>query len=192
MGGFIRTRSPYNSNAGGENRLNVEELQIIQKEGTNALTARLANIEPDQPVLMCLKVGRAYSAGDIESYLDILSQFPRFRLVALLKTGDEFVGCISPTELRALVRNEERSFRFEQAVRTGNAVDIKHFPGVATQFIRLEAMNVEPLSVMVANNLNAIAVVDQNRTLRGVVERELLVSKLVLSLAGTSVASGSY
>lgn len=44
------------------------------------------------------------------------------------------------------------------------------------------ATNAEVLEAMTMYNLDAIAVVDQDRRMQGVVEREQLVSKLVLSL----------
>jgi CBS domain-containing protein len=60
------------------------------------------------------------------------------------------------------------------------------FPGTLRKVVPSSATNAEALSAMTANNLEAIAVVSADRKLRGVVEREQLVSKLVLSLTEAS------
>ena len=56
------------------------------------------------------------------------------------------------------------------------------------QIVPTSATNADALSAMTANNLGAIAVLDEDRRLRGVVEREQLVSKLVLSLTDATQA----
>jgi len=175
-------------NAGGE-PIGVEDLQIIEKRGVDALKERIGSIDPDQPVLMCLKVGVYYSPADIRSYLDTLSQFPRFRLVAFLKTNSQFVGCITPTELRTILQHEDRGEELVQKIAREDVVDLKGFPGLISESVRFDDTNAQALSVMAGKNLHTIAVVDKDRTLVGVVEREHLVSKLVLSLASTSAIS---
>jgi len=164
----------------------ADDVQIIAKESLSGLTSRVNALEPDQPVLMTMTLGQAYTTGDVRGYLETLSQLPRFRIVAVLDTTGRFVGCTSPSELAGLMRNEPLGHGFLEAVRRGDAREVFRYPGMLRKVVPAGATNAEALSAMTANNLGAIAVVDQDRRLQGLVEREQLVSKLVLSLTGAA------
>jgi CBS domain-containing protein len=174
--------------AAGETLDVLDDVQIIEKESISGLTHRISTLQVDQPVLMTVTMGRSYSPAEIQGYLRTLSQFPRFRLVALLNGSGAFIGCISPSELAGLMRSESLGHGFLEAVRQGNAREVFRYPGMLRKIVPTSATNTDALFAMTTNNLSAIAVVDENRQLRGVVEREQLVSKLVLSL--TDAAPG--
>jgi CBS domain-containing protein len=53
--------------------------------------------------------------------------------------------------------------------------------------VSADATNAEALAAMNEYNLDAIAIVSENRRLRGVAQREQLVSKLVVALADSRV-----
>jgi CBS domain-containing protein len=75
---------------------------------------------------------------------------------------------------------------FVDAIGRGETEEVFSFPGTLRKVVPPSATNAEALSAMTANDLGAIAVVGEDRRLRGVAEREQLVSKLILSLAGGS------
>jgi CBS-domain-containing membrane protein len=131
---------------------------------------------------MTMTLGQGYTTGDVRGYLETLSQLPRFRLVAVLDASGRFVGCASPSQLAGLMRNEPLGRGFLEAVRRGDAREVFRFPGMLMKVGPAAATNAEVLEAMTMYNLDAIAVVDQDRRMQGVVEREQLVSKLVLSL----------
>ena len=179
---FIRVARTRVS-AAGETLDVSEDVQIIKKESIAGLTNRVRTLRPDQPILMTLTLGKGYTANDIQGYLQTLSSFPRFRLVVLLDGSGEFVGCMSPVELGGLMRSEKLSARFLQAAEHGDKKEVLKSPATFEHNVPKSATNADALSAMTAHNLGAIAVLDESRRLRGVVEREQLVSKLVLSLA---------
>lgn len=160
------------------------ELQIIEKESMAGMTNRLSMIDAEQPVLMTMKFGRHYSTGDVEGYLNLLVQFPRFHLVALLKDSGEFLGSLTPSGLRGIMRNNGLSQAFLDSVAAGNLAEVSRYPGVMRRVVRLGASNADALVAMTTSNINVVAVVDDNHHLRGVVEREQIVSRLILSIAG--------
>jgi CBS domain-containing protein len=84
------------------------------------------------------------------------------------------------------INGRGRSWRALSAVQQGDANQVFSFPGMLRKVVPPSATNAEALSAMTANNLEAIAVVGDDRKLQGVVEREQLVSKLVLSLTQAS------
>ena len=152
------------------------------------LTNRVGTLQPDQPILMTITLGKVYTNADIRGYLRTLSQFPRFRLVVLLDGSGAFIGCISPVQLGGLMRSNALSGSFLQAVALGDAREVLRYPGILRNIVPTSATNADALSAMTASNLGAIAVLDEGRRLRGVVEREQLVSKLVLSLTDATQA----
>jgi CBS-domain-containing membrane protein len=56
------------------------------------------------------------------------------------------------------------------------------FPGMGDHEVSPSATNADALQRMTDDKLIAIPVVDEDRRLRGIVEREQLISRLVLSL----------
>jgi len=81
------------------------------------------------------------------------------------------------------MRSEKLSARFLQAAEHGDKKEVLKSPATFEHNVPKSATNADALSAMTAHNLGAIAVLDEGHRLRGVVEREQLVSKLVLSLA---------
>jgi hypothetical protein len=184
---FIRVARARVS-AAGETLDVSDDVQIIQKESMAGLTDRVRTLRPDQPILMTITLGKTYTDADIQGYLQTLSSFPRFRLVVLLDGSGKFVGCMSPVELGGLMRSTALSAGFLQAVGRGDTREVFLYPGTLRHIVRTSATNADALSAMTANNLGAIAVIDEDQRLRGVVEREQLISKLVLSLAKATQA----
>ena len=86
------------------------------------------------------------------------------------------------------MRSNALSGSFLQAVALGDAREVLRYPGILRNIVPTSATNADALSAMTASNLGAIAVLDEGRRLRGVVEREQLVSKLVLSLTDATQA----
>jgi CBS domain-containing protein len=181
---FVRVAASQ-VNAAGEKLDVYEDVQVIEKETMAGLTNRVNALALDQPVLMTMTLGRSYTVADVRGYLETLRQFPRFRLVALLNEAGRFIGCISPVELAGLMRTEVLSGEFLNAVAGGNELGVFRYPGMLKKVVPATATNAEALSAMAVHNLGAIAVVDNERRLRGVVEREQLMSRLLVSLTGT-------
>ena len=169
--------------AAGETLDVDQDVQIIQKESASALGKRTRRLMGTKPILMTMTLGRGYSVPELQSYLRTLSQFPRFCLIAFLDSSGQFLGCASPTGLAALMQIDGLGRAFVEAIRGGDSEEVFSFPRTLRKVVSPTATNAEALEAMTANDLGAIAVVGEDRQLRGVVEREHLVSKLVLSLA---------
>jgi hypothetical protein len=169
------------SPAGGQ--LDVDEdVEIIGKESVGVLTERVKRTSPSGLVVMTMTIGRPYNISDVQIYLKTLRQFPRFHLVAFLDSSRAFFGCMSPARLEGLMQIEELGRRFLDAVERGDRSALKEFPGWGEHKVLPSATNAEALQKMTDDYLFAIPVVDEGRQLKGVVEREQLISKLVVSL----------
>jgi predicted transcriptional regulator len=78
---------------------------------------------------------------------------------------------------------------FLNAIAGGNEPEVFRYPGLLRKVVPATATNADALSAMTIHNLGAIAVVDNERHLRGVVEREQLMSRLLLSLTGSAAVA---
>ena len=65
---FIRVARARVS-AAGETLDVSEDVQILEKESMVGLTNRVGTLQPDQPILMTITLGKSYTKADIQGYL---------------------------------------------------------------------------------------------------------------------------
>jgi hypothetical protein len=171
--------------ATGNTLVTSEDVQIIEKKTFEELATQAPRLKSDQPVLMTMALANAYTAADVLGYLETLSRFPRFRLVALVDGSGKFLGCMSPPELTGIMRSALGP-SFLEAIKDGDMQEVFRYPGTLREVMLTTETNTEALSRMTSLKLDSVAIVDERHQLLGVVEREQLVSKLILSLCGSS------
>lgn len=168
--------------ARAEVSLTGDALIKIQDVDVRELQNATLEEKPDAPVLMDMPLAQRYAADEVSEKLEFLSRSPRFRLVALVNQRGVFQGCISPSELKGLMQDEALSEGFLNAVAAANTKAVFRYPGTLQKVMVKDESSAEALSLMTEHNLDAVAVVDGAHQVLGVVEREQLVSRLILSL----------
>jgi CBS-domain-containing membrane protein len=131
---------------------------------------------------MTVTMHKHYDVQAMERYLQTFTNWPRFKLVAFLDETGHFVGCASASGFYSLIQNYQLAQEFLQIVQTGNTHGIFRYPGILKNVIKPDATNAEALAVMDQYALGALAVVGEDRLLKGIIEREQLISTLILSL----------
>ena len=160
----------------------VTSAQIIRKGSLSELDRLTSRFDRDQPVLMTVTMNEHYDVHAMERYLQTLTSWPRFKLVAFLNEAGHFVGCASASGFYSLIQNYQLAHEFLQIVQMGNEQGIFRYPGILKNVIKPDASNTEALTVMNQHALDALAVVGDDRNIKGIIEREQLVSTLILSL----------
>ena len=160
----------------------VTAAQVIQKGSLSELDRLTGRFDRNQPVLMTVTMNKAYDVDAMQGYLRTLSRWPRFKLVAFLDKSEHFVGCASASGFYSLIQNYTLAHEFLQLVCEGNEHGIFRYPGILKNVIKADATNAEALAAMDLYSLDALAVVGEDRNVKGIVEREQLVSTLILSL----------
>jgi CBS domain-containing protein len=160
----------------------LDDPQLLAKGSASDLDRRVQTLNRDQPVLMTVTLGECYTVAAMVTYLEKLAHLPRFKLVAFLDRFGRFIGCASPAGLLSLMREPELARNFLEAVEEENAAQVFRFPGMLKSVIPASATNSQALEAMSRLGLGALAVVGDDRHVKGVVEREQLMSKLILSL----------
>ena len=174
---------------GAQNLDILDDPQLLAKGDVSDLGRRVRELNRDQPVLMTITLGEHYSVRAMENYLEQLTHLPRFRLVAFLDSSKGFIGCASPAGLLSLMQAPSLAQGFLDDVQDANVARVFRYPGMLKNVIRTGATNFQALEDMSRYGLNALAVVDDDRRVKGIVERDQLMSKLIRSLADDATRS---
>lgn len=166
-----------------------EDMQIVVKEGVQALERKRQTLNEAQPIVMTMVLGRGryYNTEDTLRYIDVLSQFRNFRFVVFVDDSDRFVAYMPISSLKGILRVPELGEHLIYAVNEGQVQDLFRFPGVVRETISTQSTNAEALREMTRQNLEALVVIDENRHLRGVVERKQVLSRMMLALTEQAV-----
>lgn len=162
----------------------VEEMQIVVKEGLNLLEEKKRQLNEAQPIVMIMELGKEnyYRSNDVLAYLELLSQFRNFKFVVFVDSKRQFVAYMPSWAAKGLLSKQELGREFINVINRGNRQELFRYPGVVSETIRTQSTNAEALREMTKRNLEALVVTDESNQLRGVVEREQVLSRMILSL----------
>lgn len=182
---FAKTANERIVSASEKIEISTEDMQIIQKEGLRILERKRQELDESRPIIMTMELGKQgyYRREAVLSYLEVLSQFRNFRFVVFIDSEKKFVAYIPSWALRGILRIPELGETFIWSINAGEKQNMFRFPGIVKEAISTQSTNVEALQEMTKQNLEALVVIDENRQLKGVVEREQLLSRMMLSLA---------
>ncbi len=165
-------------------------LQAIAKGGRRSLLDAASHWTNDTvPALMTMTLGRAtYSPQTLLEHLDMLSRFRNFKFVVFLDPDSRFVAYMPHWALRDLLAKPDPDvgLDFTNAVKQGRVADLLRYPSVIKTTISTNSTNAEALRRMMDSNLEALVVVDEDSRVKGVVDREQVLSRLMLSLTGAA------
>ena len=169
--------------------LTVEESISIPKSNLTVLqehVKRISQRKNDSPVTLTLFFGRGYSLEMLITYIENLAQFPKFKFVVILYPDNTVFGYFTGASLLTILKNDELAERFLSSLYQDDLETIRIFPGLITDLSFSTESNIEALETMDRYNYDALIVVDTNRKLRGVVNRNQIINKLLLSISNQS------
>lgn len=159
--------------------------QVVAKEAVRSLIERKATeIDESKPIVMTMGIGKQdqYNAEDVKQYMSVLSQFRNFKFVLFLDRDGKFVAYMPSWALKQLLQVPDLAEEFLNSINEGQMAQVLRYPGVVKKTISTESTNAEALREMLEQNIEALVVIDEQRKLRGVVEREQVLSRMMLSL----------
>jgi CBS domain-containing protein len=162
-----------------------EDMQIVAKGGIRELKIQLQDIDESNPIILTLTLGLEgyYNKSVWLNYMEALSQYRNFKFVVILDQEKKFVAYIPSWVMLQILRAEGLGQEFVRVINQGSPRELSRYPGVVTKTISTKTTNLEALKAMTDQNLDALVVIDEEKRLKGVVEREQIVSKLLLGLA---------
>jgi len=182
---FAKAANETITAASEEVRLSMEDMQIVLKESMSLLEKKRRELNEAQPIAMIMELGKRnyYGREAVLGYLEMLSQFRNFKFVVFVDNNKRFVAYMPSWAVKGLLSKPELGNAFISAVNEGIATDLFQYPGIVRETIRTCTTNVEALREMMRQNLEALVVTDENNQLTGIVEREQILSRMMLSLA---------
>jgi hypothetical protein len=159
-----------------------ERLQVVAKGGPRALDGIRAQLDESEPVVLTLTVGHRYQPGLLTRHIETLSHFRNFKFVVLHDEQGRVVAYAPQWAVRSLLADPGLGRRFIADIANSNVGDLLRFPGVVRKTISEKAANADALAQMEELNLEALVVTADDGSLRGIVEREQVLSKMMLAL----------
>jgi CBS-domain-containing membrane protein len=144
---------------------------------------RLSSLKDAKPVTLTLNLGRGYVDEAILFYISSLSQFPSFRFVVMLDEMNKVVGYFPVNAFLQIIQNDDVAGRFISNIRNAELEELNQFPGIITETVSPNASNIEALEILQKGDYDALLVVDDNRNLRGAVQRDKIIGNMLLSMA---------
>lgn len=160
-----------------------EDMKAVSKSSPQELHRLEALLDDSKLIVLTLLLTRRhYVQRDAEVYLERFLRYRNFAFVAFLDKKDRLVAYVSAWAMYRIVKGKQGG-RFIKLINNGNLLDLLEFPDVRTYTVSTSDSNLQALNKMMTHNMGAIPVVDEGRKLKGVVEREQILGKLILAMA---------
>lgn len=126
-----------------------------------------------------------YQAGAVKEATKVLSQFRNFKFVIFVDEKDKFVGYMPSWTLSAMLKSDlGMENNFIEDINNGYIDKVQARLGVITERVTTETTNLEALKKMEKLNIEALVVVDpKTEEVRGVVERDRILSQMMVALS---------
>jgi hypothetical protein len=167
--------------------------QAPLRKGQEQLGKRVRRFTEVQPIVMTITIGpESYAEGSdadhlesLQAYVAQLSRSRNLALVAFLDKYNNFVAYIPSWVIKNRLDDQESAEELFGVIKDADKEKLLNYPGVIRDTIPPNSTNAQALRKMVASNVDIIAVVDENDRLKGVIEREQVLSKMVLAFTPT-------
>ncbi len=165
----------------------IQNVAIVEKGGLKALKEAGQLLEKNKPVALTLVLGRPgyYVKNVIMAYINTLSVVDPGMTVVLVDSEEKFVAMAEATSVLRTLDREPMASALIRAI----GEDDRNFlraEGFVEQRINEGASNIDALDLMEAQNLHTIVVVDRDLRPIGIVRRDDIVARLLLTLASTT------
>lgn len=166
--------------------LSYEEIQPIEKGRVDQLEGRLRKLDASRPIALTVVLDphRYYDDQALSRYLDQFGHYPSFRLVVFLDAEHRYLAHMRTDTLKGLLLVQESAGPFMNVLNGAEASELLKYPGVATDAVRVGTTNAQALQEMARRNADALVVIDEEKHLKGIVEREQLTTQMLAALSG--------
>lgn len=169
----------------------VEPLEVedLPKGNLPDLERFLAHFPTTEYVVLKVLLGNAeirrrYRNEALLKYLQTLSRYPNFKFLVVMDQAKTVFAYISVNRTIRILEAELTSGenRFTAAINEGQRDQLLNYYGLMKPTLFTTDTNLKALEQMTEKNTDALIVIDEDRMLKGVVEREQILSKLMLAL----------
>ena len=168
----------------------MSDMEYVRKAGERELSRRMRDLDESKPIILALTLGREryYNREVWAKYMQTLSQFRSFKFVVILDQENKFVAYMPDWAISQILKMEARGDEFVRIINEGNIQKLQRYPEVVNRSISTKATNINALREMTAQNLEALVVIDEDRKLKGVVERGQILTHITIPVSGRTKA----
>ena len=176
---------PVHSSADGGGALSYEQVHEVEKGRTASFIARVRDLTPDDPVVLTLTLGAGPIDGTVAAdYARGLTQFPRFRFVAIVDSAGKLVSYMEERAFRHLVESDVVDARvLLDNIEHQDIGAVRTYPGMIVSTVTPRTSVADALREMERLRKDALLVTEDGHV-KGIVERDWLANALLLSIVG--------
>jgi CBS domain-containing protein len=180
---------PVGGADGGTSALSYDQVRAVERGRRESLIARVKDITPEEPVVLTLTLGSGdIDAGTAADYAKGLTQFPRFRFVAVLDSHGKLISYMEESAFRHVIESGlVDSKLLLGAIAEKNVGAVRAYPGMIVSSVSPGTRIADALREMERLRINAL-LVTQDGEIKGIVERDRLANTLLLSLVDRASA----
>lgn len=159
----------------------------VGQDGSAALEKMLRDykLSETKPIVLSLKLGSGdYDREKLVGFIEHLSLHRSFKLVVFLNANKQFIACMSCWALRQLLIDEKEGDELIDAINGNNPSKLLESQIFVKEALNERSTNGEALRQMTELNIDTMALIDRDRCLKGVVERDEIVNRIMLALLG--------
>ena len=174
---------PVSGHDGGGAALSYEEVRPVERGRAESFLDRVRNITPADPVVLTLTVGSGKIDGKVAAdYARGLTQFPRFRFVAVLNEDKTLISYMDESAFRHVIGADvvDAAILLDN-IEHKNLGPIRGFTGMITTTVAPGTNVADALRTMEQERTDALLVTDQGK-IKGIVERDRLANALLLTI----------
>jgi hypothetical protein len=171
----------------------VRDIEIIEKAGLDAIQRYRETIEVGKPIAISLELGRVgyYAERAIAEYIRAFKTFDPSLTVIFVERLDggadnasRFVASTNGNSVLAALELQDYDRRLVRAMEEADLLALRRLLVLTTNSVGAETTNAEALRMMLADGVDSIVKTDERGRAIGIVRREVIVSQLLVKLAG--------
>jgi CBS domain-containing protein len=163
--------------------LAYEQVRAVERGRVESFYARVRNITAADPVVLTLTVGSGPINAEVAAdYARGLTQFPRFRFVAVLKKDGSLISYMDESAFRHVIEAQVvDAALLLKDIEDENVGAVRDFQGMITATVPSGSNVADALRKMDEARIDALLVADDGR-IKGIVERDRLANALLLTI----------
>jgi hypothetical protein len=163
--------------------LSYERVREVERGRTESFVQHIRDITPDDPVVLTLTLGSGPIDGKAAAdYARGLTQFPRFRFVAIVDSHGKLISYMQESSFRHLIESDAvDTQQLLNNVERKNVGAVRSYPGMIVSTVSRKTSIADSLREMERLRTNALLVTEDGH-IEGIVERDRVANALLLSL----------
>src|SRR5215211_2756442 len=163
------------------------KFQRLEPGVTGWDTTRYIDIDENHLSYMVVTFGKGnYTLKDLHDSVEVFYPIRNFEMVLFLTEDERFVGYMPVRTVKQILNDPERGQEFVDSINAGS-LKLLSWPGIVSRAVSTVATNTEALREMATHNSPMLVVVNAQGRVVGIVEREQIITKIILALIESSM-----